>query len=142
MPDVFTRAERSAIMRAVKSCGTTPEEVVARLIAGLRRRCRRHDARLPGRPDFVFVRRRRVIFVHGCYWHRHACPEGRSSPASNPTYWTAKFARNRRRDRAARRALTRLGWSVLIVWECQTRVRRRAILQRRLARFLGVSPTG
>jgi DNA mismatch endonuclease (patch repair protein) len=136
MPDQFSPAERSEIMRRVKSGDTTPEMIVRRLVhrMGYRYRLRRRD--LPGQPDLVLPRLGKAIFVHGCFWHRHACGAGESTPASRVEYWQAKFARNVERDRRNVRRLRRMGWSVLVVWECQTRAARRESLRRRLARFL------
>lgn len=136
MPDQFTHAERSRIMAAVKSGDTTPELVVRRLVHRLGYRYRLHCRDLPGSPDLVLPRLRKAVFVHGCYWHRHACPAGQSTPATRLDYWQAKFERNVTRDRSNLRKLRRLGWSVLVVWECQTTARKRAALERRLARFL------
>jgi DNA mismatch endonuclease (patch repair protein) len=136
MPETFTKEERSRIMAAVKSCHTTPELVVRRVVHGLGYRYRLHRRDLPGQPDLVLPRLGKAIFVHGCFWHRHACGAGQSTPASRMDYWNAKFARNVLRDRRNLRKLRRLGWSVLVVWECQTRVAKRESLSRRLARFL------
>jgi DNA mismatch endonuclease (patch repair protein) len=136
MPDQFTPAERSRIMRAVKSGDTTPELLVRRLVHGLGYRFRLQNRALPGTPDLVLPRLGRAIFVHGCFWHRHACAAGQSTPATRVDYWQAKFERNVLRDRSNLRKLRRLGWSVLVVWECQTRARKREALQRRLERFL------
>jgi DNA mismatch endonuclease (patch repair protein) len=133
---VFSTAERSAIMRQVRDRQTTPERIVAELLRQWRFRPRLNDPGVPGKPDFVFPRRRKVIFVHGCFWHRHRCEAGQSLPASNQEYWTAKFARNQRRDARLSAELRRAGWSVLIVWECQTRVGERPQLERRLQHFL------
>jgi DNA mismatch endonuclease (patch repair protein) len=109
---------------------------VRRLVHGLGYRYRLHDARLPGSPDLVLVCRRKVIFVHGCFWHRHDCRAGMSEPATRQEYWRSKFARNVARDRRDRRALRAAGWRVLVVWECQTAASGRARLRRRLTRFL------
>ena len=136
MADLFSRAERSRIMRCVKSGDTTPEMVVRRLVHGLGYRYRLQNRDLPGSPDLVLPRLGKAIFVHGCFWHRHACGAGQSTPASRGEYWQAKFARNVLRDRSNLRKLRRLGWSVLVVWECQTSVRKRESLQRRVERFL------
>ncbi len=136
MADTFSSSERSDIMRAVKSTNTRPELTVRRIVHQLGFRYRLHRGDLPGRPDLVFVRRKKVIFVHGCFWHRHACEAGRSTPASNEDYWRRKFQRNVRRDRSAVRQLRRLGWGVSIVWECQTKPKRADRLRRRLIRFL------
>jgi DNA mismatch endonuclease (patch repair protein) len=136
MPDRFTRSERSRVMRAVKSGDTTPELAVRRLVHRLGYRFRLHRRDLPGQPDLVFPRLGKVIQVHGCFWHRHACSAGQSTPATRLDYWRAKFARNVARDRSNLRRLRRLGWSVLVVWECQTRASHRAALEARIARFL------
>ena len=136
MPDQFSPIERSRVMRAVKSGDTTPEFVVRRLVHALGYRYRLHRRDLPGQPDLVFPRLGKVIQVHGCFWHRHACDAGQSTPATRRAYWNAKFARNLERDRSSLRKLRRLGWSVLVVWECQTRRNKLAALKSRLERFL------
>jgi DNA mismatch endonuclease (patch repair protein) len=136
MPETFTRAERSRIMAAVRSQDTTPEIIVRRLVHALGYRFRLHRRDLPGKPDIVFPRLLKAIQVHGCFWHRHACDAGQSTPATRLDYWNAKFARNVERDRRNLRALRRLGWSVLVVWECQTRTSKRDALERRIVRFL------
>jgi DNA mismatch endonuclease (patch repair protein) len=135
MPDQFSPVERSRVMRAVKSGDTTPELVVRRLVHALGYRYRLHRRDLPGQPDLVFPRLCKAIQVHGCFWHRHACEAGQSTPATRLDYWNAKFARNVERDRRNLRRLRRLGWSVLVVWECQTHRTRRSSLEKRLARF-------
>jgi len=134
MSDVFTRKERSRIMRAVRSKNTRPEVAVRRLVRRLGHRCRLHVKLLPGTPDIVFPSRRKAIFVHGCYWHRHACEAGRSMPSSRVDYWRTKFDRNKRRDLKSRQALRRLGWSTLVVWECQLKDAEK--LESRISKFL------
>lgn len=136
MADTFTKAERSRIMAAVKDRDTTPELVVRRLVHSVGYRYRVHVKDLPGCPDLVFPSRRKIILVHGCFWHRHRCSSGRSMPASRVDYWSAKFARNQARDLCNRRALRRLGWRVLTVWECQTRVAKLVALRDKLSAFL------
>jgi DNA mismatch endonuclease, patch repair protein len=136
MPDQFSPAERSRIMRAVKSGDTTPELIVRRMVHGLGYRFRLQNRALPGSPDLVLPRLGKAIFVHGCFWHRHACAAGQSTPATRVDYWQGKFDRNVLRDRSNLRKLRRLGWSVLVVWECRTGARKREALQRRLERFL------
>ena len=121
MADVFSRRKRSEIMRAVRGTDTKPEMLVRKLVWQLGYRYRLHVRSLPGCPDLVFPSRRSVIFVHGCFWHRHTCSGGRSMPASRIAYWKAKFDRNRARDRKNQRQLAHLGWKVLTLWECQTR---------------------
>ena len=134
MADVFSRRKRSQIMRAVRSQDTKPEMAVRKLVWRLGARYRLHVRRLPGCPDLVLVALRKTIFVHGCFWHRHGCPDGQSMPATRTKYWRAKFARNKARDVKSRKALRKQGWNVLVIWECQTR--RPKWLRDRLAKFL------
>lgn len=136
MADVFSPEERSRIMRAVLGSQTKPELVVQAIVRALGRRPRLNDATLPGRPDLVFPRLRKLIFVHGCFWHRHPCAAGRSTPASNVDYWLAKFARNRRRDRKVKLLLRDAGWQALTIWECQTAASRISRTAQRIRRFL------
>jgi DNA mismatch endonuclease (patch repair protein) len=119
MSDPFSPPQRSAVMRAVKASGTRPERIVRRLARDLGCGYRLGGWGLPGRPDLVFVGRKRVIFVHGCFWHGHDCRRGARAPKTNAAYWCAKIARNRARDADVRTALTQLGWGVLVVWECE-----------------------
>lgn len=123
-------------MRAIRSAGTKPEMAVRRLAHGMGYRYRLHARKLPGKPDLVFASRRKVIFVHGCFWHQHpkaGCSDARP-PRSNPDYWLPKLARNKERDRNAQAELKKLGWSVCVIWECQTR--NIPALRRRLKEFL------
>lgn len=136
MADTFTPAERSRIMAAVKSKDTSPEMVVRRIVHRLGYRYRLHVAALPGAPDLVFPRLKKIIIVNGCFWHMHTCGACRV-PAVRREYWVAKLSRNAARDRRTLRVLRRLGWQALVVWECQTTSRRVARLAVRLASFLG-----
>ena len=106
-------------MRRVKGRGTGPELAVRKLIWSLGGRYRLNRADLPGKPDIVLARRRLAVFVHGCFWHGHDCARGARIPKANRDYWTAKIARNRARDLAARAALDAGGWRVETVWECE-----------------------
>lgn len=133
--DKFSPEKRAAVMRAVKGKNTAPEMAVRRAAFALGARYRLHGAALPGKPDLVFTARRKVIFVHGCFWHGHACKRGARAPKANAAYWSAKIARNGARDAAALSALESLGWSALVVWECETRDA--AALSARLSAFLG-----
>lgn len=119
MTDLFSPAERSAIMRQVKSEGGKPEWLVRRTLHALGYRYRLHGKELPGKPDLVFASRRAAIFVHGCFWHGHDCARGAREPKTNTAYWRAKIARNRARDEANAAALAASGWRVLILWECE-----------------------
>jgi len=136
MADVFTAEVRSAVMRAVRSRDTSPELAVRKIVSALGVRYRLQGRQLPGSPDLVFAKRRKVVFVHGCFWHRHACRKGRSMPASRSDFWEQKFARNRRRDAQVRRLLRAAGWQMLVVWECQLAPRRIEKTTTRLQRFL------
>lgn len=114
---------RSRTMRAVKSKDTAPEMLVRRMIHAEGFRYRLHDPALPGKPDLVFKSRRKAIFVHGCFWHGHACKRGARIPATNRDYWLQKIQANVDRDKKHLAALHALGWDVLTVWECETRDR-------------------
>jgi DNA mismatch endonuclease (patch repair protein) len=110
-------------MRAVKSADTKPELLVRAAVRaiGYGRRYRLSGAGLPGKPDLTFGALKKAIFVHGCFWHGHACRRGARAPKNNAAYWSAKIARNRARDEASVAALGAAGWSVLVIWECETR---------------------
>jgi DNA mismatch endonuclease (patch repair protein) len=115
--DNLTPEERSTQMRLVRSKDTKPELRVRRLVHGLGYRYRLHRAELPGTPDLVFPSKRKVIFVHGCFWHGHECKLGRV-PKSSVEYWTNKISTNRDRDRKNIQRLGELNWKCLTIWEC------------------------
>jgi DNA mismatch endonuclease (patch repair protein) len=124
-------------MRRIRSKDTAPEIIVRRLVFAMGFRYRLHQRDLPGRPDIVLARHRKIVLVHGCFWHQHArkaCPIARA-PKSNQGYWRAKLAGNVARDESNARLLRAAGWKVLTVWECETRSPAR--LFARLTRFLG-----
>ena len=133
--DVYGTEKRSAVMRAVKGRGTTPELAVRRLIWSLGGRYRLNRADLPGKPDIVLPGRRLAIFVHGCFWHGHDCARGARVPRANRDYWLGKVARNRARDAVSRTALEAKDWRVETVWECE--LRDAAALRSRAAAWLG-----
>jgi DNA mismatch endonuclease (patch repair protein) len=135
--DHLTPVERSQQMRLVRSENTKPEMAVRRMVHRMGFRYRLHVKDLPGHPDLVFPGRRKIIFIHGCFWHGHRCRAGMNRPASNVNYWTRKLERTRKRDRGNIRMLGRLGWDVLVLWECQLR---RESLPRRVAAFLNAKP--
>lgn len=119
-------------MSRIRSADTSPEKKVRSLAHRLGFRFRLHVRELPGKPDLVFPRLKKIIFVHGCFWHQHrGCIDGRL-PASRIEYWGPKLAANRARDTKHRRVLKKLDWRVLVVWECETanEKRLRATLQR------------
>lgn len=110
-----------------------PEVAIRRLVYSLGYRFRLHRKDLPGKPDLVFASRRKVIFVHGCFWHGHHCPTGHI-PRSNTDYWRAKISRNRQRDKRTLKELINGGWKVLVIWECE--INENSTLQRRIRSFL------
>lgn len=138
MTDVFDSEKRSAVMRAVKSKDTAPELKVRRAAHALGLRFRLGRSDLPGKPDLVFPGRRVALFVHGCFWHGHACPRGARMPATNRPYWEAKIGRNIARDAAALNALEALDWKGQVIWECETRDN--AALSRRIGKLVGKAP--
>jgi len=121
MTDVLTAEQRSLNMSRIRGKDTKPELFVRSLVHQMGFRYRLHHKGLPGKPDLVFPRLKKIIFVHGCYWHMHTCRYGRVKPATNVEFWQTKRTGNRERDRRNIRALRKLGWQVLVVWECQTR---------------------
>ena len=135
MADKIRAEKRSENMRALRSTGMKPEMVVRQLVHGLGYRYRLHRHGLPGRPDLVFTPRRKIIFVHGCFWHQHSGCKLAHAPRTNLNYWSPKLSRNVARDSAHLSTLKKDGWKVLVVWECQTR--NTAQLSGRLKRFLG-----
>ncbi|MGO6844813.1 very short patch repair endonuclease [Rhizobium ruizarguesonis] len=137
--DAVTAATRSRNMAKIKSEDTGPELVVRRLVHSLGYRYRLHKKDLPGKPDLVFGRRRKVIFVHGCYWHVHlrydpSCRRARP-PKSNTQYWGPKLERNFERDRTHLSRLAAEGWKVLVLWECE--LKNTSDIEIQIKEFLG-----
>ena len=121
-------------MRQVKGANTKPEIRVRRWLHAQGYRFRLHRADLPGKPDIVLPKYKTVIFVHGCYWHGHPGCKHADLPSSNREYWEKKIGRNIERDRLRRRELRRMGWRVVVLWECATRDEQ--AMARRLQRAL------
>ncbi len=119
--DTFTPEKRSEIMRSVRSKDTKPEKIVRSIAHRLGFRFRLHRKDLPGKPDLTFPKLKKVIFVHGCFWHGHNCRAGNNRPKSNTDYWNKKLARNKQRDKSNIQQIIKLGWKPLIVWECETK---------------------
>lgn len=135
--DTLSPAQRSERMSRVRSRDTKPELLVRKLVHGLGYRYRLHRRDLPGKPDLVFGPRRKVILVHGCFWHGHDDPNCKltRAPKSRVEFWGPKLARNRERDREVKRRLNESGWEALILWECE--LGDRAGLEQRVRTFLG-----
>lgn len=136
--DRLTHSRRSWLMSRVRSKDTGPERAVRSIVHNMGFRFRLHRADLPGRPDIVLPKLRSVIFVHGCFWHRHRnCPKA-STPSTRTEFWSEKFQRNVERDKLAVRELRSLGWRILVVWQCELRDKK--MLTFKLSQFLGLNP--
>jgi DNA mismatch endonuclease (patch repair protein) len=134
MIDVFSIEKRSQIMSRIRGYDTKPELTVRSILHRRGYRFRVHQDRLPGNPDIVLAKYRSVIFVHGCFWHGHKnCPRSRR-PTSNKSFWVEKLSKNIERDRIQQRQLRRLGWRVLIIWQCE--VGDQKIVYRKIDKFL------
>ncbi|MDZ4817481.1 MAG: DNA mismatch endonuclease Vsr [Planctomycetota bacterium] len=131
--DSVSPAERSKIMSRVRSKNSRPELFVRSLVFALGYRYRLHVRGLPGQPDLVFKKHRKIIFVHGCFWHRHRSCALARLPKSRLDFWGPKLESNKKRDRQTLRKLTEEGWDVLTVWECETKDERS--LRERIRRF-------
>jgi DNA mismatch endonuclease, patch repair protein len=118
--DILRPEQRSRLMAGIRSKDTKPEMIVRRLTHALAYRYRLHDRKLPGSPDLVFPSRRKVVFVHGCFWHRHPGCRLAYFPKSNTDFWQTKFDANVQRDQRALKDLRAMGWDVLVIWECET----------------------
>lgn len=134
MADTLSKARRSWNMSLIQGKDTGPERIVRSLLHRMGYRFRLHVRTLPGRPDVVLPKYRTVVFVHGCFWHRHSGCKNCTTPTNNRQFWVKKLEGNATRDRAHIRALRKLGWRVVVIWECETeglggtdKVRRRLI---------------
>ena len=134
MADRISKARRSANMRNIRAKNTVPELAVRRLVYGLGFRYRLHSAELPGKPDLVFSRLKKVVEVRGCFWHQHKGCRDSHVPKSRRDYWVPKLAKNTRRDKTNERKLRKNGWDVLTIWECE--LRDMEYLRRRVIPFL------
>lgn len=121
MADTLSKSARRALMSRIGTKNTRPEIIVRSFIHRLGLRFRLHDASLPGHPDIVLRRHRTVVLVHGCFWHRHRGCRLAYIPKTRFEFWNRKFAENVHRDRLNLQRLRRLGWKVIVIWECQTR---------------------
>ncbi len=134
MTDHVDSAKRSTMMAAVHAKDTEPEMVVRKIVHSMGYRYRLHVKELPGKPDLVFSRRRKIIFVHGCFWHRHEACTRASMPKTRVSFWQSKFDANIARDEIVLRSLKKDGWRVMTVWQCELKSVER--LTKRLKRFL------
>jgi len=134
--DTLNSTQRSHRMSLIRAKNTKPEMLVRRLIHGMGYRYSLHSAKLPGKPDLVFRKRKKVIFVHGCFWHRHPSTRCKLArlPKSRKGFWVKKLEDNRKRDVDKQRELRKLGWNVLVIWECQ--LKNTKALERKIGGFL------
>jgi DNA mismatch endonuclease, patch repair protein len=116
--DTLTKNQRSRLMAAVRGKDTAPELLVRSTLHRLGYRFRLHGADLPGRPDLVLARHKKVVFVHGCFWHRHSCSRA-TTPKTRRGFWLDKFLANQRRDARNYHTLKKSGWTVVVIWECE-----------------------
>lgn len=132
--DYLTPKQRSALMSRVRSRNTSAELRVRKLVSkmGLRFKLYRED--LPGKPDLVFERNKKVIFVHGCFWHGHHCISGRNRPRNKRSYWEPKLKRNVERDSENQIKLKKMGWKFMILWECELKNEEK--IKKRIAKYL------
>lgn len=124
MTDVVDPATRSRMMSGIRGRDTKPEMTVRKYLHANGLRYRIAPKSLPGKPDIVLPKYRTVVFVHGCFWHRHEGCRYAATPASNPDFWQSKFKENIARDERVRRMLVEAGWRVLVVWECEVTTRK------------------
>lgn len=131
--DPLTPSERSERMARIRNADTKPEMTIRRMVYAMGYRYRLHVKDLPGSPDLVFRRTKKVIFVHGCFWHQHGCRQYRM-PKTKQGFWEPKLARNVVRDAQVRRRLRKLGWRTLTIWGCQLKTPE--LVSARIKRFL------
>jgi DNA mismatch endonuclease (patch repair protein) len=135
MVDVHNKEQRSFNMSQVRDKNTKPEMIVRSIVHRMGFRFCLHNKKLPGKPDIVLSRHKKIIFVHGCFWHIHNCKYGRVKPVANAGFWENKRQGNVARDKENIRKLKKLGWLVLVIWECQIKKPER--IANKIKRFLG-----
>ena len=118
MGDIYSKRKRSEIMSKISGTGTKPEILVRKYLFSKGFRFRKNDKRLPGRPDIVLPKYKTVIFIHGCFWHGHHCKAGKL-PETNKEFWENKINSNMERDKKNQHKLEKLGWKIIIVWQCK-----------------------
>lgn len=134
MVDVLTKEQRSFNMSQIRDKNTKPEIIIRSIVHGLGFRYCLHNNKLPGKPDIALPRHKKIIFVHGCFWHIHNCKYGKVKPATNVKFWQTKRQSNVARDKKNLKALKNLGWKVLVIWECQ--IKKPEKLLNKISKFL------
>ena len=136
MADIFSPEKRSQIMRKICPKNSTYERIVQSIVSSLRFRYETNVSSLPGKPDLVFKRRKKVIFINGCFWHGHNKCKRSKLPSTNRDFWSKKIWWNIFKDGKTRRLLREKGWKYLIIWQCKIRVRNMQILENKIRDFL------
>lgn len=136
MPDIFPPEKRSAIMKKIKPIDSKQEIFVRKLVHSMGYRYRLHKKDLPGKPDLVFPKYRKVIFVHGCFWHGHEGCKRSTLPTTNVESWTKKITGNVERDELNYKRLEQLGWGYMVVWQCEIKASQKEKLRRKISTFL------
>ncbi len=141
MADIFSKSRRSRIMSRIGSKDTGPELIVRRLIHALGFRFRLHRKDLPGTPDIVFPKYKKVIFVHGCFWHGHPGCKRATIPATRTEFWRNKIGKTMAGDKRNAEKLRELGWAVLTIWQCEIKKSNKEALSKKIRAFLTEAPT-
>lgn len=136
MTDVLTPPQRKLNMTRIRNRDTKPEMAVRSIIHSMGYRYRLHRSDLPGTPDIVFPRLKKIVFVHGCFFHMHGCKYGKVRPSTNARFWEDKRKGNVSRDRSQYLLLLEAGWQVYVIWECETRSKTLSLLQPKLTDYL------
>lgn len=136
MADIFTPEKRSKIMSKVKQKDSKQEMFVRKLTHSMGYRYRLHKEGLPGKPDLVFPKYKKVIFVHGCFWHGHEGCRRSALPSTNVEFWRKKISGNVKRDKLTYKRLEKLGWGILIIWQCEIKQFEKENLKRKISNFL------
>jgi DNA mismatch endonuclease (patch repair protein) len=134
--DIFPPEKRSEIMGKVKPRGSRQEIFIRKLVHSMGYRYRLHKKELPGNPDLVFKKYKKVIFVHGCFWHGHEGCKRSALPTSNADFWEKKLTGNVERDRSNYKRLTLLGWNYMVIWQCEIKVSQKEKLKENISNFL------
>jgi len=136
MVDVFSQKKRSEIMKKIGPKNSAPERYIRSLVHRMGYRFRLHRKDLPGKPDMVFPKYRKVIFVHGCFWHGHKGCKKSKLPETNTTFWKEKISKNIKRDYSNYNDLKSLGWDYLVLWQCQIKKKKIEYLEKKIVSFL------
>ena len=136
MVDIFSKKKRSEIMSKIGPKNSKPEILIRKLAHGMGYRYRLHGEDLPGKPDLVFPKYKKVIFVHGCFWHGHEGCKRSTIPETNETFWRKKITKNIDNDVKKCKELIELGWDYLVIWQCEIKSKNVEILKRRVSDFL------